>query len=76
MPYEMYELIKSFSCTLLKNTPGFKIKCTISVAGVCLFLTVVKGNSCLFETWGSIQFRISEEGKKSQYLGVGCQTGL
>ena len=28
----------------------FEIKFTISVAGVYLFLTIVKGNSCLFET--------------------------
>ena len=50
MPQEMYEFIKSFSYTHLKNTPGFEIKFTVSVAGVCLFVTIVKGNSCLFET--------------------------
>ena len=37
MPHEMYEFIKSFSSTPMKNTPGFEIKFTISVAGVfCL----------------------------------------
>ena len=35
MPHEMYEFIKSFSYTPMKNTPGFEIKLTISVA--CVF---------------------------------------
>ena len=51
MPHEMYEFIKSFSCTPMKNTPSFEIKFTISVAGVFLFITILKGNSCLFETY-------------------------
>ena len=37
MPHEMYEFIKSFRCTPLKNTPDFEIKFTISIAGVCCF---------------------------------------
>ena len=49
-PHEIYEFNKSFSCTPLKNTSDFEIKFTISVVGVYLFLTIVKGNSCLFET--------------------------
>ena len=51
MPHEMYEFIKSSSCTPMKNTPGFEIKFTISVAGVFLFITIPKGNSYLFETY-------------------------
>ena len=37
MPHEMYVFIKSFSFTPLKNTSGFVIKFTISVADVYLF---------------------------------------
>ena len=36
MPYEMYEFIQSFSSTSVKNTQGFEIKFSISVAGVCV----------------------------------------
>ena len=50
MPHEMYEFVKLFSWKPLKSTPDFEIKLTISVVGVCLFLTIVKNNSCLFET--------------------------
>ena len=49
MPHEMYKFIKSFSCTPLKKTSGFEIKFTISVAGVYLFLTIVKGNTSVWD---------------------------
>ena len=47
MPHEMNQFIKSFSSTLLKNTPGFEINFTISDLASVLFLTVIKDNLCL-----------------------------
>ena len=50
MPHEMNEFIKSFSCTPLKKHARLWNKIYHFWSSVCLFFTIVKGNSCLFET--------------------------
>ena len=66
MPHEMYEFIKSFSCTPLKNTSGFEIK-------FCrrrLFVSHnrKKDNSCLFEACVQLQLQSGILGSpKSRY---------